>query len=94
MKCDRCGGHTEILKGQTWHYVEFGLDNVYLRNLEIRRCTACDAKALRLPCINDLHARWRGVACGIEERGEPLVVLISAGKPHAHSYHATEQLAT
>lgn len=56
MKCELCGGKTKILKGQTWHYTESGLDNVYLRNVEVRVCPACDAKSPRIPRINDLHA--------------------------------------
>ncbi len=56
MNCELCGGQTEILNGLTWHYVEVGLDNVYLRNIEVRRCTACNARAPRLRRINDLHA--------------------------------------
>lgn len=56
MNCERCGGTTKILKGQTWQYTESGLDNVYLRNVDVCACSACDAKSPRLPRINDLHA--------------------------------------
>lgn len=98
MKCDLCGGQTEILNEQTWHYAEFGLDNVYLRKIEVRRCTACDAQSPRLPRINDLHATIeRAVAelpTKIEERGEPLVVMIKADNPRVYSYLSAEQLAS
>ena len=56
MKCELCGGKTKILKGQLWHYTESGLDNVYLRNVEVRACLSCEAKSPRIPRINDLHA--------------------------------------
>ena len=56
MKCELCGGKTKILKGQTWHYTESGLDDVYMYNVEVRTCLSCDAKSPRLPRINDLHA--------------------------------------
>ena len=56
MKCELCGGKTKMLKGQTWHYTESGLDDVYLYNVEVRACVSCDAKSPRLPRISDLHA--------------------------------------
>ena len=36
MKCELYSGNTKVLKGQTWHYTESGLDNVYLSNVEVR----------------------------------------------------------
>lgn len=56
MKCELCSGKTKILKGQTWHYLESGLDNVYLLNVEVRVCSACAEKSPRIPRINELHA--------------------------------------
>ena len=56
MKCELCGGETIIKSGQTYHYVESGLDNVYLENIEVRVCESCGADAPRIPRILDLHA--------------------------------------
>lgn len=97
MNCEICSRQTEILTGQTWHYTEYGSDNVYLRNIEVRSCTSCHARAPRLPRINDLHATiGRALAelpAIIEERGEPLVILVSIGQPHSYSYLSAKQLA-
>ncbi len=83
MKCDLCGG-------QTGHYTEYGLDNMYLRNLEVQACTACDARA---PCLPHILELYNVIQCAITElpavievRGEPLVVLANIGKPHFYSY--------
>ena len=56
MKCELCNGETIIKSEQTYHYVESGLDNVYLENIEVRVCQSCDAVAPRIPRIQDLHA--------------------------------------
>ncbi len=56
MKCELCEGETIIKSGQTYHYVESGLDNVYLENIEVRVCESCGADAPRIPRILDLHA--------------------------------------
>lgn len=56
MKCDICGGTTRIQRGQRYHYVESGLTNVYLENIELRICDSCKAVSPRIPRINELHA--------------------------------------
>ncbi|HEY6403460.1 MAG TPA: hypothetical protein VI479_18700 [Blastocatellia bacterium] len=55
MKCERCGAHTELKRG-VYHYVESGLDNVYLVNVDIRCCESCSSVTPRIPRINELHA--------------------------------------
>jgi DNA-binding transcriptional regulator YiaG len=55
MKCDHCGKTTTIKKGQTYHYIESGLDNVYLENIETRVCKYCGYICPRIPTINQLH---------------------------------------
>jgi putative zinc finger/helix-turn-helix YgiT family protein len=55
MKCDRCGKATSIKKRQTHQYVESGLDNVYLENIEVRVCKSCGDRSPRIPRIDELH---------------------------------------
>jgi putative zinc finger/helix-turn-helix YgiT family protein len=56
IKCDTCGGLTEVRKGQTYHYKECGLDNVYLENTDLRVCEACGVATPRIRRILDLHS--------------------------------------
>ena len=55
FNCDICGGQTEILLGQTYHYKESGLDNVYLENIEVRVCKQCNEKSPVIPRIMQVH---------------------------------------
>lgn len=55
MKCDRCGSATTLLKGQTYQYVESGLDNVYLENIEVRACKSCGDRSPRIASVSKLH---------------------------------------
>jgi YgiT-type zinc finger domain-containing protein len=68
MKCEQCGGKTEIKRG-IYQYVESGLDNVYLVNVDRRVCESCGAVAPRIPHINELHAV---IGRAIALKGEPL----------------------
>jgi putative zinc finger/helix-turn-helix YgiT family protein len=56
MKCDVCKGNTIILSGQKYHYTESGLDNVYLKDIELRLCESCGESSPRIPRILDVHA--------------------------------------
>lgn len=56
MKCDVCQGDIITKKLQTYHYTECGLDNVYLKNVDVRVCTSCKAQSVRLPKVLELHA--------------------------------------
>src|SRR5579883_1114521 len=57
MLCEVCGAPTEIKKGQTYHYKESGLDNIYLEDIEVRVCTSeeCKTATPRIPRILELH---------------------------------------
>lgn len=56
VKCELCGGATAIQTGQKYHYIECGLDNIYLENIELRVCESCGAATPRIPRILNLHA--------------------------------------
>lgn len=68
MKCERCKGPTSVKRG-TYRYTESGLDNVYLKNVEIRVCEACGTVTPRIARINELHAV---IGRAIALKGEPL----------------------
>src|SRR5258706_2984833 len=57
MKCDICHkGNILTKKQESYHYKECGLDNVFLRNIDLRVCDECGAKIPRLPRMRELHA--------------------------------------
>ena len=55
MKCDICQGKITTKTKQTHHYTECGLDNVYLKNVDVRVCESCGEKNLRISGILELH---------------------------------------
>ncbi len=49
-KCPFCGGMKVQAKvGQTHHFTESGLDNVYLKNVETSHCPDCGANSVAIP---------------------------------------------
>lgn len=56
MKCDICQGNIVTKTQQNYHYTECGLDNVYLKNVDVRICTSCKERTVRIPRILELHA--------------------------------------
>src|SRR5689334_4440276 len=68
MNCEACGGTTEIKNGQSYHYKESGLPNVYLEDIEIRVCNAkkCGVGIPRIPRVLELH-RTIGRAVALKE---------------------------
>ncbi|MDT7543357.1 MAG: hypothetical protein QOE33_3261 [Acidobacteriota bacterium] len=56
MKCEACGANTFIQSGQEYKYTESGLDNVYLKNIELRVCESCEESSPRIPRILDVHS--------------------------------------
>ncbi len=56
MKCELCKGETIIERNQRYHYIECGLDNVYLENIDVRVCQACGQRSPIIPRITELHA--------------------------------------
>jgi putative zinc finger/helix-turn-helix YgiT family protein len=56
MKCDICQGNIVTKTQHTFHYTECGLDNVYLKNVDVRICQSCNERSVRIPKILELHA--------------------------------------
>ncbi len=56
MRCDICKGNTVTRKGQRYHYMESGLDNVYLDSIDLIACEACGDESPAIPRILELHA--------------------------------------
>lgn len=52
--CVHCGGTCTAEAGR-WHYVECGLDNVWLNGVEVRTCGSCDRRSVVIPGILKLH---------------------------------------
>lgn len=38
MKCYECGGTLNKTKIKKYHYLESGLSNIYLKNIEVEKC--------------------------------------------------------
>ncbi len=56
MKCETCKTEPIIRKNQRYHYVESGLDNVYLDGINLLVCESCGEELPVIPRILDLHA--------------------------------------
>lgn len=55
MKCEVCRAEMALKKVQKYQYVESGLENVFLDNLEVYFCADCSVEMPRLPKILALH---------------------------------------
>jgi putative zinc finger/helix-turn-helix YgiT family protein len=54
MKCNECGKEMKGIKGKPYHYVESGLDNVYLLGVPVYKCT-CGETMVEVPNVEELH---------------------------------------
>jgi hypothetical protein len=54
MICSRCGDVIQTSRGP-YRYMESGLANVMLLDLEVRACHACDSHELVIPRLAELH---------------------------------------
>lgn len=70
LHCELCNSATEILTNQTYHYLECGLDNVYLENIETRVCKSCGNTTARIPRIIQLH---NTIALALTFKDGPLI---------------------
>jgi putative zinc finger/helix-turn-helix YgiT family protein len=49
MKCAECGATMHAIEKKPYHYVESGLDNVYLYGIDEYRCPKCSNEMVRIP---------------------------------------------
>jgi hypothetical protein len=56
MQCETRQHDIDTKPRQVYHYVESGLDNVYLKNVDVRVCETCNPASPRLPRILELHS--------------------------------------
>jgi putative zinc finger/helix-turn-helix YgiT family protein len=54
MKCAICGGEL-VYKVGTHHYIECGLDAVYLEGIDTANCKKCKESYISLPRVPELH---------------------------------------
>lgn len=69
MKCMRCGAAMRTKRGE-YHYVDCGLADVVLGDMEISACLACDARSVAIPNVEGLH---RAIAEDLAEKPEQLI---------------------
>jgi putative zinc finger/helix-turn-helix YgiT family protein len=55
MKCENCQNEMTLTKTQKYQYVESGLENVFLDNIEICHCAKCNMQIPVIPKIIKLH---------------------------------------
>lgn len=54
MICPTCSSEMTCNNG-TLHYLESGIDNVYLSGIEICKCTSCEEEIVSIPVVPELH---------------------------------------
>ena len=54
MKCPECNSEM-VRKTESHHYTESGLDDVYLKGIEICKCS-CGEKIVNIPAMPELHS--------------------------------------
>ena len=75
-KCPLCGNsNVESKTGQSYHFTESGLDNVYLVNVETSHCPDCGAGSVSIPqspqllnCLGEAIVLSSGLLSGPEVR--------------------------
>jgi YgiT-type zinc finger domain-containing protein len=48
-RCDACSGKFEIKRVAEFHCTDFGLDNIYLQDIEMLHCNNCGAESPIIP---------------------------------------------
>lgn len=68
-KCRACGRAEMTSRVESYRYVESGLPNVVLENIEVRRCASCGHHELVLPRVTELY---KAIARAIVTKKAPL----------------------
>lgn len=55
MKCENCQTEMILTKTQKYQYIESGLENVFLDNIQVYYCAECEAQIPVIPKILKLH---------------------------------------
>jgi len=55
MKCLICNKGNLVCNKKKYHYLESGLDNVYLEGIEICFCPLCGEEIVNIPSVTALH---------------------------------------
>jgi DNA-binding transcriptional regulator YiaG len=56
MKCEACKTEMIVRNDQRYHYVDLGLDNVYLDGIDVLVCESCSEESPIIPRILDVHS--------------------------------------
>jgi putative zinc finger/helix-turn-helix YgiT family protein len=51
--CRECGGNAKIVR-KDYQFIESGLSNVFLKDIEIVKCASCESESPRIPNHDDL----------------------------------------
>jgi len=55
MKCENCRNEMTLTKTQKYQYIESGLENIFLDNIEVYYCAECEVQIPIIPKILKLH---------------------------------------
>jgi putative zinc finger/helix-turn-helix YgiT family protein len=62
--CWKCRREMTLVKSEPYHYMESGLDNVFLYGIALSRCKKCGEEIVTIPNIKGLHlAIGRNLVC-------------------------------
>jgi ssDNA-binding Zn-finger/Zn-ribbon topoisomerase 1 len=52
--CGECGSNLQIIRGEPYHYVGCGLNNVYLHGINQYKCPRCGESGPEIPKVEAL----------------------------------------
>lgn len=70
MKCNECGAST-IKRTRDHHYTECGLENIFLKDVEVLGCPKCNEEELVIPNLEQLHRLIANLVASQEQRLSP-----------------------
>ncbi len=70
--CWNCEGKLQVIKDKSYHYVECGLDNVYLYGIIQYQCIECGEGGPEIPKVEELHLLiGKNIVCQEEQLTGP-----------------------